>query len=370
MAPAPLTHLDQHVVDTTIGPMQLGNFFNSILLGVLLLQVGQYYLNFRDPMWIQCLVGLVLIIDVVQSGQMMYMTWQYAVANYANLTYLASSNWALSSIPFYSVPVSWIVQGFYAWRIYVLTKRWYFTAVIVLFAAIQGAFGIYCGIDSFFISSTADNVRLQKFAIVWFIFAMLCDLTIVAVMFWSLSQAKTGFRNTDTLIHKIIRTVIETGLATSITVLFDCLLLFEVPGTDYHLLAVMAVGKVYSNSFMYLLNSRGNYRKVTSVRTADFAATLDRSNQPNSAQVHTGPRGLSGLKFAPNEANQTRGGITTIDTTSQGVYVSRDTYVMTNLNSVSDETRKGNPDEYTIDPNADDDRSHHTDIKSTLPEFD
>lgn len=61
---------------------------------------------------------------------------------------------------------------------------------------------------------------------------------------------------------------------------------------------------------MYLLNSRGNYRGVSSVKTADFAATLDRSNNPNSAQVlASGPRGLNGLKFAPNQANQTHGGI-------------------------------------------------------------
>lgn len=67
--------------------------------------------------------------------------------------------------------------------------------------------------------------------------------------------------------------------------------------------------------FMYLLNSRGNYRKVSSVRTADFAATLDRSG--NAAQVHTGPRGLNGLKFAPNEAAETRGSTRSVSPTSK-----------------------------------------------------
>lgn len=38
------------------------------------------------------------------------------------------------------------------------------------------AFGIYAGVSSFFINSTADNVRIQHIAIVWFVFAMLCDV--------------------------------------------------------------------------------------------------------------------------------------------------------------------------------------------------
>lgn len=89
------------------------------------------------------------------------------------------------------------------------------------------------------------------------------------VMIWSLSLAKTGFKDTDTLITKINRAVVrtpnirhrttlralisfsrqlETGASTSVTVLVDCLFLFLIPGTDMHLVPVMAVGKVYSNS--------------------------------------------------------------------------------------------------------------------------
>ena len=41
---------------------------------------------------------------------------------------------------------------------------------------------------------------------------------------------------------------LETGGSTTATVLVDCLFLFLIPGTDMHLVPVMAVGKVYSNS--------------------------------------------------------------------------------------------------------------------------
>lgn len=55
--------------------------------------------------------------------------------------------------------------------------------------------------------------------------------------------------------------------------------------------------------FMYLLNSRGSYRKVSSLRTADFVATLDRSSGHESGPRKPSHR-LSELQFAPNAAIQ------------------------------------------------------------------
>ncbi|KAF8316389.1 hypothetical protein DL93DRAFT_775607 [Clavulina sp. PMI_390] len=197
--------------DLSIGPMQLGNFFNSILLGILLIQVAQYFQNFRDPMWIRNLVILTLILDVSQSALMMYMSWEYVVPHFGDFDFLGQSMWALSCIPFFSVPVSWIVQCFYAWRIWIITKTKTWSIMVVLFAAIQGAFGIWAGIGSFLANSTADNVRLQKIAIVWFVFAMICDTSIMTIMIWSLNQSKTGFRDTDTLITRINRSIVRLG---------------------------------------------------------------------------------------------------------------------------------------------------------------
>lgn len=103
-----------------------------------------------------------------------------------------------------------------------------------------------------------------------------------------------------------------------------------------HLVPVMAVGKIYSNSFLYLLNSRGTYRKVSSLRTAEFARSLDRSNggdgsngaggvrvHRNGGATGTGPRGLGALKFAPNEDITTRGSapVRRLDSLSQLFFI-------------------------------------------------
>ncbi|KAF8316390.1 hypothetical protein DL93DRAFT_2078139, partial [Clavulina sp. PMI_390] len=104
---------------------------------------------------------------------------------------------------------------------------------------------------------------------------------------------------------------LETGAATTATVLIDCLFLFLIPGTMMHLIPVMAVGKVYSNSFLYLLNSRNVYRRTTTsnrLGTADFARSLDRSSNPSDGGTARNPasrgssnvKGVRALQFAPN----------------------------------------------------------------------
>ncbi|KAF8306948.1 hypothetical protein DL93DRAFT_2171899 [Clavulina sp. PMI_390] len=382
MAPSglALTPAQSYEVRLTLGPMQIGNFLNAILFGVLCIQVSQYFGNFRDPLWIRSLVILAFLIDFAQTALMMYMTWEYSVTHYADFTFLSASIWTLCSIPFFSVPVSWIVQGAVDFThggpspLAVYHNGFDRLAFLILLLAFHtvpsrfppqdldhykdplleyyGAFGIYAGVGSFFANTTAENVTLQKIAIVWFIFGMLCDVSIMVIMIWSLNQSKTGFKDTDNLITRINRSVLETGAATSATVLVDCLLLFLVPGTDMHLVPVMAVGKVYSNSFLYLLNSRGTYRKVSTMRlgTSDFARSLDRNNNDNNIiserptnRTAQAGRGLQGMRFATNEDVFTTGSKSTnhesdttnpaVSRTASGVYlgIAHDTYAMSNL---------------------------------------
>ncbi|KAF9520853.1 hypothetical protein BS47DRAFT_1481188 [Hydnum rufescens UP504] len=294
-------------VNLTLGPMETGHACNLFLMGVLVVQTYQYYSTFKDPSLIQILVAFVLLIDILQTSLMTYMVWTYTVTHFGDLVFLSKSVWMLSTIPFYSVPISWVVQGFFAWRIRMLTKRRIFSVIILILASIQGLAGIGAGIGSFFINTTAENVRLQPIAIIWFVFAISCDSLITAMMVWTLTRAKTGFSETDTLITKINRGVIETGLSCTINVIVDAILLFRVGGTDMHLIPVMMVGKVYSNSFLFLLNSRARYRKALGPtdrtgfdHSLDYVGTLKFASGDRSEDT----MGLSEVVVAPRDGGQ------------------------------------------------------------------
>lgn len=72
-----------------------------------------------------------------------------------------------------------------------------------------------------------DFPKLQPIAIIWFVGSIVCDVIITAAMLYYLLTKRTGYRDTDLLIHTIARGVIETGLATTTIVILDAIFFFR-----------------------------------------------------------------------------------------------------------------------------------------------
>jgi len=184
------------------------------------------------------------------------------------------------------------------------------------------------GIGAFMVKSIDDFPKLQPVAIVWFVGSIMCDALITIIMVVILSRSRTGFRETDTLITKIIRSVVETGLSTTTIVILDAIFFFRLPLTNMHLCVVMIAGKTYSNSMLYTLNTRTSIRKGSSNgnTTGPHAFTT-------TELVFTNPQIKNGAV--------TRTGVNTAPTIrSRGVTVDQETViVMDEMHSMS--SRKG-----------------------------
>lgn len=83
-------------------------------------------------------------------------------------------------------------------------------------------------VKTFLVPSSRDDFpKLQRIAIVWFVGSILCDAIISAAMLYYLLSVRTGYRDTDKLVHTIARGVIETGLATTTIVILDAIFFFR-----------------------------------------------------------------------------------------------------------------------------------------------
>ncbi|KAJ7220708.1 hypothetical protein GGX14DRAFT_313825, partial [Mycena pura] len=69
---------------------------------------------------------------------------------------------------------------------------------------------------------------------------------------------KTGMQDTDQLIDRIVRLTIQTGLLTSIWALIDLILFLTRVPLPPHLIFQIPMVKMYTNSLMSSLNSRGH----------------------------------------------------------------------------------------------------------------
>ncbi|KAJ7443658.1 hypothetical protein B0H11DRAFT_2203947 [Mycena galericulata] len=69
-------------------------------------------------------------------------------------------------------------------------------------------------------------------------------------------RAKTPWKQTDSLITKLIFNTIETGAVTSLVAVADVVLFITLPATNLHHMPAFMLGKLYSNVLLVTLNAR------------------------------------------------------------------------------------------------------------------
>jgi hypothetical protein len=77
-----------------------------------------------------------------------------------------------------------------------------------------------------------------------------CDVIIALSMMFYLLKSRTGFSNTNTILTRIIRVTVETGLVTAIFATLDIVLFLAFPDVNYHIAPNLALAKLYSNSLL------------------------------------------------------------------------------------------------------------------------
>ncbi|KAK0226566.1 hypothetical protein IW262DRAFT_1294738 [Armillaria fumosa] len=84
----------------------------------------------------------------------------------------------------------------------------------------------------------------------------LCDVIIAICMTHYLMRSNTGFHQTQILVTKLVRLVIETGTVTAAVALLNLILFFAMPGQSFYTTPALLMPKLYANAIYMVLNSR------------------------------------------------------------------------------------------------------------------
>ncbi|KAJ6540861.1 hypothetical protein DFH09DRAFT_1368508 [Mycena vulgaris] len=217
------------------GSILIGTQLNWALLGTLTLQVYIFHVSFpteRAP--IKALVYTIFLLDVLQSAPSSHFAFEVLATGWGNPEALQKLPWTNAAIPVITGMVSAPVQIFFAWRIYNLRKDSRYTIVvcglIITLALLQSSTGMAGGIKFALLTqvpSGKSDVLLILLQI-WLIGSVACDVIIAVTMIIILTQYRkaTPWKNTDSLITKLISHTIQTGALTSIVVILDLALFF------------------------------------------------------------------------------------------------------------------------------------------------
>ncbi|KAF9476490.1 hypothetical protein BDN70DRAFT_882315 [Pholiota conissans] len=294
---APLVH-KMGDFDLVIGVVLIGLFFNTYLYGLVTYQFIVYHnTKFNDRLWIKTVVGILFSLDTVHSIVAVYAGWEMCVTNYMNPASLASVSWTIPFTACATAAAAFVTQIFLGNRVLVLTKSLPLVVFIGILSVLGLFFGIYSGIYSGILREVAKFGPLGPFVTCWLTFQTSADLIITASLTIALTRARTGFRRTDTIINRIIRGAVQTGLFASMFALADLFSFMFHRNTNLYAMFAYPIGRIYTNTLLDTLNARTSLKtmasediEVSSFRmqhqTHTIAATTNHSIHVQKEVVH------------------------------------------------------------------------------------
>ncbi|KAF8234830.1 hypothetical protein L208DRAFT_1434547 [Tricholoma matsutake] len=249
-----------------------GSLFIAYLLswglyGVLCVQAYIYYLAFpNDRRLHKWLVYSVYFLETVDT---VFLTYD-ALADFRNVFGLSvpvSSRNTSSPVQFswlrmyiFGGIVTCIVQFYYACHLHYLRRSRIFTFAILLSTLTQCLAGFVAGIvqSKYNFHATATQTKISAEVYTFGITSAVCSILVSFLMVHQLLWRDTDWKGRHPFIPKIVRLSIETGMIAALAAVVYVVLFFCHVDPLVLMLPALLLGKIYSNSFLLVLNSRMN----------------------------------------------------------------------------------------------------------------
>lgn len=268
-----------HIFEVTLGPLLLGIFFNTYLYGLLTFQYASYYNTaFNDALWIRLTVFSLLCLDTFHSSSLIYLAWVYAVDDFVNPLALARPVWPYPAWVFVATVTACITQVFLAYRILRLKKSVALYATVLVLAAAAFIFGIIFGVKVCNVKTMMETGGMSSLISVWLCLEVGVNVLITGILLHSLSQSRTGFQRSDSIINRLMQTTVQTGLLTSVVSVLTLVLYLADRDTEFYSLFGVPISRLYSNTLMHTLLCREELRGMIGLPGESTHITLTTDN--------------------------------------------------------------------------------------------
>lgn len=278
----------------TLGGLLLGAFLNTYFYGIVFVQnVAYHNTNFDDPYWVRVFVVSLFCIDTVHTASLIYMAWVYAVQNYNHPEALQLLIWPLPFTVLIITVVAFLVQTFLAYRILCLTRSRLLYGVTILASMLALVAGLVCSVTVWKFRLGSEAVRGERVITIWQASEVGVDSMITITLIVVLLRLRNNFHRSNTLINRLIRGAIQSGLVTSIFAVLSTALFFKYPVAHFYAIVSFSSAHLYSITIMNTLLVRHRLRQLVSGNMVNTSViwgleTWGLSTQPTdgSFQLH------------------------------------------------------------------------------------
>jgi len=240
--------------------MLIGFVFNVLLYGIMIAQIYLYYVTYKkDKTWMKAYVAVLFLADSLNTVFDFVYMYRSLIVHFGDVAFLGNADWVFATDPALTGIIAAMVQVFFAWRVKVLTNNHWFVSIIILASLAGGSGGIATAVEVGIQPQFTLFRNFKSVVILWLASECFADIFITVIMVWHLRKHKTGFQASDELVDRVIRLTMQTGLITSVCATLD-LIFYLVDPTGTHLIFNFPLCKLYTNSMMSSLNSRGGWK--------------------------------------------------------------------------------------------------------------
>ncbi|KAH9169008.1 hypothetical protein EDB89DRAFT_1547799 [Lactarius sanguifluus] len=260
----PLEELDMsgHAVAdirNTYGCSFIGLIISVMLFGITALQTWIYYWQYgnRDPKALKLFIAVIFLLDALHTSLCVYSIYWYLVLNFGNVEILRHSIWAMKVQIEVNGLVGYMVQLYYARRVYIVGGS-------IIIPIIIAIFGTACFALGFVFLIRSRHASLIPVTCIGMGSSVVADILIAVSMCWYLYHKRTGFAKTDSMIVTWMTYSIQSGLLTSVLACAMLISFSMAPSAKYSDIFFWPLGKFYANSLLAMLNSRDYVRERSS----------------------------------------------------------------------------------------------------------
>ncbi|KAF9506565.1 hypothetical protein BS47DRAFT_1352641 [Hydnum rufescens UP504] len=287
----------KHVLERTLGAA-LDNTLGVLLVTAILTTQCYYYaLRFKkDPTWFKCIVAALWIIDGIHQIGVSAIIFRYSVHHYGDFEYLRQTIISIPWLIFY-------IQGssrYFTRRLYYLNRKLW---PVATFTAILSVISFASAILTFAASRFTEYTRNTWLVIIWLVTCSVCDIAITIPVAWTLYTSRTGFKQTDVLLTRLILWIVTTAALPASFALLQVVTFMVMNESLIHLAANIVLVKLYSNTLLASLNRRGTLTKGRqgALHLSDNKVLSHARNHAQRSLSETRPRPLLSLKENKND---------------------------------------------------------------------
>ncbi|KAJ7669109.1 hypothetical protein B0H14DRAFT_3909643 [Mycena olivaceomarginata] len=240
------------------------------LLGLCLWEPGQiqsctrrsysahYYRHFKHDNWmLKLLVLSAISIDSVSMCANYASVYLYTITHWGDLAYVQNQYWFDPLYIFATGVVAALAQSFLAGRYWLLTRNKFITLTLFIFITVATGGAFACGVTIAMFPEYTNRRKVIIPATTWLITEAVTDISIASALLWEFRKAKSSFKETRSLLNRLVARTIQTGTAGASIAL--AVLVAFLANKESNVTAGIAytLGHVYCITMLSNLNSRG-----------------------------------------------------------------------------------------------------------------